>query len=193
MIFERLDFEVHVLFNFISDFAFLVFLIFLPFLFFSGNFFFVLPDKLILLEKEVAIDFLNALLELLLVELTLFTDFLFRFSSDQWVLSLARHSIVSKPFHLRRSYSWRNIVLPLFFGLESQKLLSVLLIQRVVIHFLISLRVNVKNLVIVILVGFPRFRYWSLETFLGNEKEFLVLLKIHTKNDRGILMNFYNI
>lgn len=127
----------------------------------------------------------------MLVVLALLPDLLFSLSSDERVLGLVVHALHTEGADPGRPHSGGNVLSALFFGLEPQVLLPVLLVQGVVVHFLVCLRVNIEDLIVIVLVSLPWLWHWSFKTLLCNEKKFFILLNVHSQNDCGVLMDFY--
>jgi hypothetical protein len=118
------------LLNLVTYLSFLLLLVLFPFLFFALSFVLILSDQLFLLELEVAINLLDALVELLLEHHPLLSDLLFGLSSDQWVLSFVANSSaleLAKAWHLARVLGdflvfvlllWRHIRPSFFFSFQ---------------------------------------------------------------------------
>ena len=57
-------------------------------------------------------------------------------------------------------------------------------------HSFLSNGINIEHLIIYILISLPLLWNWSFKTFLSNEEEVFVLLKVHAQKE-CVLMNFY--
>jgi len=85
---------------------------------------------------------------------------------------------------------WRDVGCAFLLSLESEEFLSVFLIEGMIVHLLASLRVDVEDLIVIIVVGFPWRWHWSFQAFDGNVEEFLVLFWIHSE-ELSIAMDFF--
>jgi hypothetical protein len=184
LFFESWYLNINLFFNFITNFFLLIFLVFVPLLTFSLDFIFILFDKLFFFKSKISFNFHNSILIILLVYLSLFSHLFLSFCSNEWILSFVCTNRTNWHFNLLLwlvnfqtnitqllvvyTTSW-NIWSSFFLSLEFQKLLSIFFVQRMIIHFLLGYRINIENLIIFIKVCLPRFRYWSLKTFLCNK------------------------
>jgi len=210
LVFERLNFDVHISLNFVTNFALLIFLVSIPLLFLSLDFIFVLLYQLLLFKQEVSVNLFDGLLELLLVQLLVLLKLLFCLSTNKWVLDfvvhnswhhissrLLLHKIVSICL-CRDLLSWLLLLLlssswvvwsTFILRLELQELLPVLFIERMIVHLLAGYRVDVENLVVLVEVCLPWLRHWCFQPFFSDEQVLLILLNINSK-ELGVPVNF---